>query len=63
MRLLNDRKDIIENLKAMDFDIMMVTYFPVEALIAKALELPYLWFLAHLVEPGIGVSLNTPHQA
>jgi hypothetical protein len=49
LKLLGEHRYVIDQLRAMNFDIALMTYFPVEALIVKAIKIPYLWYYQHLM--------------
>ena len=62
-KILNEHSQVIDELKAMEFDITIGTYFDVESLIAKALGTSFIWSRMHLIDPELGISLNQPTQA
>lgn len=53
----------IDEMRERDFDFCMAMVLPTETLICKALGLPVMTQVAHLVEPVIGTFTRGPSQS
>ena len=63
MELFKNQAAILDDLRAMDFDFVLTEGMPAAALLARALELPYMIQASYMPDPLLSVLLSLPSQS
>ena len=58
--LLNENRFVMDELKAKEFDIALIMFFPIEVLLCRYLEIPFLTHIFFLSDPFISTIGNLP---